>query len=184
MIGELLRRVTAALDAHGVPYMLTGSLASSMYGVPRATNDIDIVVAPTRDQLLSIVTLFQRTGLTVTTEAALSALRNNTQFNVIDFPRGLKVDLILRKDRPFNLTEFDRREKHEVEGMSLSIATPEDVLLAKLEWARIGESERQLIDAAGILKVQGEVLDLAYIQQWVDRLGLEAQWAAARAHAI
>ncbi len=79
MIGELLCRVTAALDAHGVPYMLTGSLASSMYGVPRATNDIDIVVSPTRDQLLSMMTLFQRTGLTVTSEAALAALRNKTQ---------------------------------------------------------------------------------------------------------
>jgi hypothetical protein len=53
MIGEFLRRVTAALDTNGVPYMLTGSLASSMYGIPRATNDIDIVIAPAREQLLS-----------------------------------------------------------------------------------------------------------------------------------
>ena len=60
MIGELLRRITAALDANGVPYMLTGSLASSIYGIPRATNDIDIVIAPTREQLLSLVQLLQR----------------------------------------------------------------------------------------------------------------------------
>jgi hypothetical protein len=181
MITDLLRRITVALDANAVPYMLTGSLASSMYGVPRATNDIDVVVLPTREQLMSIVQLFQRTGLTVAPEAAVEALRNKSQFNIVDIPRGLKVDLIVRKDREFSVIEFGRRETHEIEGFRLTIATPEDVLLAKLEWAKIGQSERQLIDAAGILTVQGANLDMAYIGHWVHELGLEAQWAAARA---
>lgn len=184
MIGEFLRRVTAALDANGIPYMLTGSLASSMYGVPRATNDIDIVVLPSREQLLSVVQLFQRVGLTVTSEAAVAALRKKTQFNVVDLPGGLKVDLIMRKDREFSLTEFDRRETHEVEGMRLTIATPEDVLLAKLEWAQMGDSDRQIVDCAGMIKVQGDALDLAYIEKWVERLGLEREWAAAQERAV
>jgi hypothetical protein len=145
---------------HHVPYMLTGSLASSMYGIPRATNDVDIVIAPTRDQLLSVVQMFQRVGLTVHTESALEAYRSRTQFNVIDFPKSLKADLILRQDRDFSVREFDRRETHEVEGMRLTLATPEDVLIAKLEWAKQGESERQIQDAAGILKMQRETLDL------------------------
>ncbi|HEX6641154.1 MAG TPA: hypothetical protein VF215_08570, partial [Thermoanaerobaculia bacterium] len=179
MIGEFLRRITSALEANRIPYMLTGSLASSMYGIPRATNDIDIVISPTRVQLLSIVQLFQRAGLTVTSEAAVSALRKRTQFNVIDFPHGLKADLIVQKDREFSAIEFERRETHEVEGMQLTIATPEDVLLAKLEWARMGDSERQIVDAAGILKVQGAALDTSYIEQWVKRLALEEQWIAA-----
>jgi hypothetical protein len=180
MIGEFLQRVTSALDANEIPYMLTGSLASSMYGIPRATNDIDIVIAPSREQLLSIVQLFKRVGLTVAPEAAMSALQRRTSFNVIDFPRGLKVDLIVRKDRDFSVAEFDRRETHEVEGMRLTIATPEDVLLAKLEWAKIGDSERQLTDAAGIVTVQGESLDMTYIERWVRELGLEHQWAEVR----
>lgn len=183
MIGEILRKIAAALEMHGVPYMLTGSVASSMYGVPRATNDVDVVIAPTRDQLLSMVQLFQRIGLSVAPEAALSALKNHTQFNVIDFSKGLKVDLIIRKERDFSVTEFDRREVHEVEGVRLTIATPEDVLLAKLEWAKIGDSERQLVDAAGILKVQGDNLDRAYIERWVSDLGLQDQWLAARKNA-
>ena len=183
MIGEFLRRVTAALEMTGVPYMLTGSVASSMYGVPRATNDIDIVVAPTREQLLSLVQLFQRVGLAVDRDTALGALRTKGQFNVIDFPKGLKLDLIVRKDREFSSIEFDRRETHEVEGMCLTIATPEDVLIAKLEWGRMGESERQIADAAGILKMQAATLDLAYIERWVTLLGLHEQWAAARAAA-
>lgn len=184
MIGELLQRVTAALDANAIPYMLTGSVASSMYGIPRATNDIDIVISPTRDRLLSVVQLFQRVGLTVEPEIAVSALRNQTQFNLIDFPRGLKVDLIVRKDRDFSVTEFGRRATHEVEGMRLTIATPEDVLLAKLEYAKLGDSERQLIDAAGILKVQGDALDTSYVEHWVDKLGLQQQWAAVRNKAV
>jgi hypothetical protein len=180
MIGEFLRRVTAALDTNGVPYMLTGSLASSMYGIPRATNDIDIVIAPAREQLLSLVQLFQRLGLTVEPEAALAALRARSQFNVIDLPRGLKVDLIVRKERDFSLTEFDRRETHDVEEMSLTLATPEDVLIAKLEWSKIGDSERQLVDVAGILKMQRGTLDFAYIEHWVESLDLQRQWSIAQ----
>jgi len=180
MIGEFLRRVTAALDTNGVPYMLTGSLASSMYGIPRATNDIDIVIAPAREQLLSLVQLFQRLGLTVESEAALAALRARSQFNVIDLPRGLKVDLIVRRERVFSVTEFDRRETHDVGDMSLTLATPEDVLIAKLEWSKMGDSERQLVDAAGILKMQRETLDFAYIERWVELLDLQQQWSTAQ----
>jgi hypothetical protein len=183
MIGELLGRVTAALDMHGVPYMLTGSLASSMYGIPRATNDIDIVIAPTREQLLSLVQLFQRVGMTVAVESAVAALRDQGQFNVVDFPRGLKVDLIVRKGREFSTIEFDRRQTHEVEGMRLTLATPEDVLIAKLEWAKLGGSDRQIADAAGIVTMQRETLDISYIERWVESLGLRDQWNAAQAKA-
>jgi Nucleotidyl transferase of unknown function (DUF2204) len=184
MIGEFLRRVTTALEASGVSYMLTGSLASSMYGIPRATNDIDLVIAPSAEQLRSVVQMFQRLGFTVAPEAATEAWRNRTQFNVIDFARGLKADLILRKDRDFSIAEFDRRQTHEVEGVRLTLATPEDVILAKLEWAKIGESERQLNDAAGMIKMQSGKLDVAYIENWVERLSLDRQWAAAREKAV
>jgi hypothetical protein len=160
--------------------MLTGSLASSMYGTPRATNDIDIVIAPNREQLLALVQMFQRLGLTAASEEALAALRNKSQFNVVDFARGLKVDLIVRKERDFSVEEFARRETHEVDGMRLTIATPEDVLIAKLEWARMGDSERHLIDCAGMIRTQGERLDLPYIERWVATLGLQQQWIAAR----
>ena len=184
MIGELLNRVTAALEMHGVPYMLTGSLASSLYGIPRATNDIDIVIAPAREQLLALVQMFQRVGLTVANESAISAFRNRSQFNAVDFSRGLKVDLILRKDREFSVAEFERRSTVEVAGMRLTLASPEDVLIAKLEWAKMGDSERQIADAAGILKTQGEALDLPYIEKWVRALELQQQWEAARRSAV
>ena len=181
MIGELLRRMIAALERSGIPYMLTGSVASSMWGIPRSTNNIDIVVAPSRSQLLELLQLFQRVGLNVDADFALSALRKKSQFNVIDFQNGWKVDFIIQKDREFSVEEFGRRQNYETADMSVTIASPEDVLIAKLEWAKIGESEQQLIDAAGILKIQGERLDLAYIERWVNALALQEQWIAARA---
>jgi hypothetical protein len=183
MIGAFLRQITAALELHGVPYMLTGSLASSMYGIPRATNDVDIVIAPTRDQLLNVVQMFQRVGLNVHAESALNAYRNRSQFNVIDFPKSLKVDLILQRDREFSIVEFKRRQTHEVEGIRLTVATPEDVVIAKLEWAKIGDSNRQLQDAAGILKMQRETLDFGYIEEWVEALQLHEQWTALQEQA-
>jgi len=179
MVGEFLRQITTALEANGISYMLVGSLASSMYGVPRATNDIDIVIAPTRAQLITLVEMFTRVGFTVQREHALAALNRHGMFNVIDFRRGLKVDLIILKEREFNVREFSRRKTHVVEDMRLTIATPEDVIVAKLEWAKLSESERQLRDAAGILQVQGEGLDTAYIEQCVKDLELQEQWRAA-----
>jgi len=76
--------------------------------------------------------------------------------------------------------EFERRETHEVQGMRLTIATPEDVVVAKLEWAKLGESQLQLKDVAGIIRVQGENLNVAYIERWVEELGLGAQWKSVR----
>jgi hypothetical protein len=94
VISDFLRRVTAALDIAGIPYMLTGSLASSLYGTARATNDIDIVIAPTRAQLVSLVQMFQRVGLHVDQSGATAAFRSEGQFNVIDFDNGWKVDFM------------------------------------------------------------------------------------------
>lgn len=183
MLSDFLRRITTALDMHGVPYMLTGSLVSSMYGVPRSTNDVDIVIAPAREQVLSAVQMFQRVGLTVHTESVLAALTKRTQFNVIDFEHGWKVDLIVRKERAFSDIEFARKEVHEIEGLRLTLATAEDVLLAKLEWSKLGDSERQLVDAAGIIRMQRESLDYPYIEHWVDLLEVREQWTKAQERA-
>jgi len=184
MISEFLRHVAAALERSNVPYMLTGSLASSMYGIARATNDIDFVIAPARDELEAFLQMMQRLNLHVRREDATAALRNGTMFSVIDFANGWKADLIVRKERAFSQVEFTRRESHEVEGIRLTIATPEDVIVSKLEWAKASESERQLVDVAGILRMQRDNLDFPYIESWVRSLGLETAWEAARAKAF
>jgi hypothetical protein len=167
------------LDEAGIPYMLTGSFASAYHGVPRATQDIDFVIAPSRDQLRHLVARLPASEYYVDEAAALDALTHEAQFNVIDLTTGWKVDLMCRRARPFSRTEFDRRVSVDLHGLALFIATAEDLVLAKLEWGKRGGSQRQLEDVAGLLRVRGADLDLAYVALWVQELGIEEEWRAA-----
>ena len=176
---DIFRRIIGALDGAGIPYMLTGSFASSYHGIPRATQDIDLVIAPTASQLRRLVALLPDAEYYISEEAALDALARETQFNVIDFATGWKTDLIIRKSRPFSQTEFERRSAVDLFGLQLFIASAEDVLLAKLEWAKAGQSMRQVEDCANLLRARWEELDRGYIEHWVVQLGLTDQWEAA-----
>jgi hypothetical protein len=180
---QLLLRLSKILDTAQVAYMLTGSYASSVHGAPRASQDIDIVIAPNRPQLLALLKLLPDTEYYVSEEAALDALARRSQFNVIDFETGWKVDFIIAKNREFSRTEFDRRRLLELEGLQLYFASPEDVLIAKLEWAKLGASSRQIEDAAGIIALQAELLDTNYVIHWINILGLQEQWTAAQQRA-
>ena len=180
---QLLTRLSEILNKAQVPYMLTGSYASSVHGTPRASQDIDIVIALDRPQLLALLRLLPDTEYYVSEEAALDALVRRSQFNVIDFETGGKVDFIIVRNREFSRNEFDRRRLLELDGLQLYFASPEDVLIAKLEWAKLGGSSRQIEDAAGIIALQGDLLDTAYVTRWVDALGLMDQWMAARQRA-
>ncbi|HVO82667.1 MAG TPA: hypothetical protein VMT28_18205 [Terriglobales bacterium] len=113
-------------------------------------------------------------------QQALKALENRSQFNVIDFATGWKTDFIIAQDSAYSRSALARRMLIDVGGTAVYVAAPEDVLLAKLQWAQRGESDRQLQDAAGIIKTQGSNLDLSYIERWVRELHLEEQWRAVR----
>jgi hypothetical protein len=179
-VRELLARISKVLEATGVPCMLTGSYASSLHGTPRATQDIDLIVAPTRSQLEALLKLLPDTDYYVSSDAAFDALARRGQFNVIDFATGWKVV----KDRDFSRAEFERRRLQDLDGLLFPVASPEDVLIAKLEWAKLGQSERQIEDAAGIVRLQGPLLDAPYVERWVQELGLAAEWTRARARAV
>jgi hypothetical protein len=102
---------------------------------------------------------------------------------VIDLASDWKIDLILRKERLFSRSEFDRRMPALIPGVAVHIATAEDTILAKLEWAQLGESERQLRDVVGVIELCSESLDRAYIERWAHELGVETSWQWARAEA-
>jgi hypothetical protein len=180
---EVLRRVVAALDDAGVPYMVTGSLASSLHGAPRSTQDIDVVVAPDRESLERLLDSFPASEYYVSRNSALTALRESSMFNVIDHASGWKIDFIIRKAREFSRREFDRRIRTSALGMALYVATPEDVVIAKLEWAKRSGSERQVEDAAAIIRTQGDLLDTTYVEPWIEMLEIRAQWEDARTRA-
>lgn len=178
---EILARVVRTLDRAEIPYMVTGSVAASRHGSPRSTQDIDIVLSTDEAGLERLLREFPDTAYYVSRDSAVDALAKESMFNVIDLASGWKIDFIFRKSRAFSREEFERRKSGEALGVRLSIVTPEDLLISKLEWAKIGESERQIRDAAGVIATQGAALDRAYIERWVDILGLKAQWEAARA---
>lgn len=176
---DLFSRIVTLLDGVGIPYMLTGSFAGAYHGRSRATQDIDFVIAPTAAQLHALIAQLPPTEYYADTDAALDALRHESLFNVVDLETGWKMDFICRKSRPFSSAEFERRTRVELLGIALHIATAEDLLLAKLEWAKLGGSLRQVEDAAGLLQVAGDALDLSYIERWVGELGIGDQWREA-----
>jgi hypothetical protein len=175
---DIFKRVTHALDRAGVPYMLTGSFASSFHGAPRATHDIDIVVELVGASLKRLLEAFPDTEYYVSEDAGRDAIARQSQFNVVDFASGWKIDLIVRKRRPFSVEEFRRRQRVEFLGLSVFMATAEDVILAKLEWAKLGESERQLRDVENIVAGCNHPLDVDYIRTWVEQLGVAEAWEA------
>ena len=178
--GSVIERITAALETAGISCMLTGSFASSYHGAPRATQDIDLVIDPTVEQIRTFVGLLPRNEFYADEGAAMEAVRHEGQFNVIDLQTGWKVDLIIRKSRPFSREEFGRRAPGEVEGVELPIATPEDLLIAKMEWARMGESARQMEDAARMQRIRSRDVDRDYMERWVQELDLAITWAAVQ----
>ena len=173
---EVLAHVIRLLDEAGIPFMVAGSLASSVHGRPRTTFDADIVIDPTAEALNRLVAGLQAGGFYVDPGVAREALRARRQFNVIPPASAFKVDLIVRKDRPFSREEFRRRRPGEIGGTTVHLASPEDTILAKLEWAAKGGSDRQVEDAAAIVAVQGAALDRAYIETWAEALGVLDLW--------
>lgn len=179
-ISRLFEKLRVALEAADVPYFVSGSFASAAHGVPRSTNDIDIVIAPTRQQLDALLQQFPPEEYATDGEDAHDAFERKSLFNVVDYSTSWKVDFIVSDLSAFDLARFARKSVVEIAGVHLYTASPEDILITKLWWAKLGESERQINDAAGILRVQGNALDVAYIEKWVTALQLHQQWSLAR----
>ena len=177
-VAGLLGDVAGALRSADIPFMLTGSGAAAYHGAGRATMDVDLVIDPNAAQLEAFVEQMLLAGAYVSIEAAREALANRLMFNVVDAESGWKADLILRKLRPFSEVEFDRRQTIDFFGVTIDIATVEDVVLSKLEWAKVGGSARQLEDVRALLRARSDEVDLAYVHQWVETLDLREQWAA------
>jgi hypothetical protein len=179
----VFEKLRTALERVGIPYFVTGSFASSAHGIPRSTNDIDIVISPSREQLSQLLQMFPESEFASDLEDAFDALKRKSLFNIIDYATMWKVDFIIKQPTPFDASRFARRGVVDIAGVLLQTASPEDILITKLWWAKLGESERQIYDAAGIIQVQGTNLDLEYVERWVAVLELEQQWSLAQERA-
>ncbi len=169
---DFLKNIIAALEKIQIPYMISGSIASSFHGRPRSTNDADIVIAPAAGQIEALVKTLGKNHY-VSLSAAMDAIKNNSIFNVIDTENGWKADFIIRKNRTFNSEEFQRRYKTMLYGVNVWIISAEDIILNKLEWAKQSESQRQFQDALGVMLTQWNHLDFEYLSRWSKILDIE-----------
>jgi hypothetical protein len=169
----LLTRIVEALDSAGIPYMLTGSLASSLQGEPRASHDIDLVIDIALDDVACVTRALSAPEVYLDEHAVSDATRRRTMFNLIDSSSGDKADFWLLTDDPYDRERFARRMRIEALGLELSVSTPEDTILMKLRWSeQAGGSEKQVNDAQHVYDLQSGTLDEDYLGEWAERLGV------------
>jgi hypothetical protein len=168
--------VAEALEACGVRYVVGGSLASSLSGEPRSTVDIDLVVELTEDKVEALTAALGG-GFHVEADTLRRAVRERSSANVIHRSTSTKVDLFVAGGTPLDGPQLDRRRRVQLPadpGGALYFCTPEDILLQKLRWYKLGNeiSDRQWRDILGILLVQGDRLDQAYMRSGARTLGV------------
>jgi hypothetical protein len=173
---EVTLKVIRVLEKLGIAYHIGGSLASSAFGIARSTLDVDIV-ADIRPEQATAISGYLGEEFYVDSEMILDAIKRESSFNLIHLETLFKVDIFVVKHDPFDQLAFSRRIRKslsEADSQELFFATPEDIILRKLLWYKEGEqvSDRQWKDVLGVLKVQGEELDMTYLSRWAEHLGV------------
>ena len=171
---ELLMDCLERLNRSGLAYMLTGSMASNYWGIPRSTHDLDFVLGMQPQDIAGFVTVF-REGFFLQTDSVRQAFQPPYQFNAIDELSALKVDFWVLGDDEFERSAFARRLRITLFGIPAWVSTAEDVILHKFYWHRLNPSDRQLEDAAGVYAVQADSLDHVYLCHWADALDVRTE---------
>ena len=181
-----LRRVAETFDRLGIGYYVGGSLASSLYGVPRATNDADVIAAIGEKDARAVSEALAP-DFYVDEDMILDAIRRQGMFNVIHQETALKIDVYVLKPDAWHQEAFARRRQDSIEdgARQFSFGTAEDILLYKLVWFRMGGgvSERQWSDVLGVLRVQRDALDREYLDRWASVLEVADLLTRARVEA-
>jgi hypothetical protein len=174
---EVTLKVTQVLESLGIPYLISGSLASTLYGMVRTTQDSAIVAEMRIEHLQSFVSALQG-EFYLDEEMIAESIQRHTSFNIIHQETMFKVDVFIPQPRPFLQSQLIRSQKQTFQfetEVSAKFASPEDTILAKLEWYRLGGevSERQWRDILGVLNLQGDRLDFQYLHNWAGRMGIQ-----------
>ena len=185
---EITFRVTDVCERLGVPYAVVGSLASSLHGIPRATQDVDIVASLSLAHATAFADVL-RDEFYLDDGAIREAIEQRRSFNVVHLRSYFKADVFIPKDDESSRLEMERRQRFVIEETprrEIVVASPEDTIAQKLYWYALGDrvSERQWSDALGVLKVAGGTLDLAYLRHVSAILGVNEllEEALGRAH--
>jgi len=170
-----LTQVAGTLSRLNMPYMLTGAVAVTYYGAPRTTHDIDVVILIAPADIARIKAALEPT-FSVDQESIKAALREGSAFNAIHEETGFKVDFWILKDGEYDRTAFARRVRVSLLGADMFLPTPEDVIVAKLDWYRMSDIDKHYSDAQGVAAVQKGQLDTAYIARWCKAKSLSDLW--------
>ena len=167
---EVTFKVTAVLEKLAVPYVIGVSLASTIYGMVRTTQDSDIIADMRQQHVKPFVSSLQNEFF-IDEEMIADSIQHNSSFNIIHRDSMFKVDVFIPRPRPFNQSQVARAQRHTFSlgsEMSANFASPEDVILSKLEWYRLGGevSDRQWRDILGVLKTRAGEIDLEYLRKW------------------
>lgn len=168
---EVVKLVVARLEKIGISYMLTGSLATNYYSIPRMTRDIDVVIELSISDVGKLYNAFKE-DFYIDGDVIKDAVSHEGMFNIIHNESVIKIDFIIRKNSEYRKLEFDRRKRIDIEETKIWIATAEDIVLSKLFWSKDSHSEMQLRDVRNMLSCVQE-LDKRYIEKWVERLDLQ-----------
>lgn len=168
--------IVQRLEANNIQYMIVGSIAAMIYGEPRLTHDMDLVIDIAPQDAKRFEALFPGSDFYCPPLEVLSSeIVHRGQFNLIHHDTGLKIDCVIRKETEHAKAEFDRRRKTPFwEGLEATIASPEDVIIKKLDFYREGGSEKHVSDIRGIL-AETEI-DQVYLQAWIEKLNLSTAW--------
>ncbi len=174
---ELLKKVLSALNERDFPFMLTGSIASSIQGEPRLSHDIDIIITADRKIVNILSDRFDKQHYYFDESALCEAIASRTMFNLIDIHEGDKIDFWMLTDSAFDNSRFKRKIPITLFNENAWISTPEDTMLAKMLRAKeSGGSEKQLSDIRRVYEVNAIAIDREYIKKWCEALGVEKYW--------
>lgn len=171
---EVTLKVTNVFEQLGVLYVIGGSLASTLYGMVRTTQDSDVIAEMRSEHIPTFVTALQDEFF-IDDQMIADAIQRHSSFNIIHRETMFKVDVFIPRPRPYQRSQFDRAQRQvfsfETE-VSANFASPEDTILSKLEWYRLGgeTSERQWRDILGVLKTRAGELNLEYLRTWAAEL--------------
>ena len=172
---RLLAGIAKILNRLGIPYFVTGGMAVFVWGRPRFTADIDIVIQLKYENIVELknaLLAFRKRGY-IDTETIKEAITNQGEFNFIDVESGVKVDFwILKESELTALEQLGRRTTKKVFNEKVSFISPEDLILSKLIWYEKSQSTRHLEDVESVFKISGEKLDLGYLKKQAAKAGM------------
>lgn len=171
-----IRPVTLAFEQLGIAYLIGGSVASSVYGVARSTLDVDLMADLKPEQVSHFIALLEA-DYYISEPAIRDALARHSSFNLIHFETMIKIDVFIPKGQPFDRSTLKRKKStliDKTDSRPFQVASPEDIILLKLDWFKQGgsESDRQWKDIMGVLRVQASTIDRDYLIEWAGKLGL------------